>query len=110
PADVCLLLLEHLHDDARAATVGAQRLAGVVEVRIGVVAGAHLVDREVEHLGIETLSDPALSLLCDARAPDRPRARPRRPRAARVSARPSRTGAGARGPASRAHARGACPD
>src|SRR5204862_286758 len=93
PAEPRLLLLEYLHDDPRAAPVGTQRLTGVVEVRVGVVAGAHLLHRQVEHLGIEAFAGPALSLLRHARAPGRRRgpsfvaqASPARARSARRAA------------------------
>ena len=45
-----LVALEDLHHDARAAAVAEERLARVVEVRVGVVALPHLLDREVEDL------------------------------------------------------------
>ena len=45
------MLLEHLHDDTRVAAVGEQRGARVVEIRVGVVALPHLLDRQVEDLG-----------------------------------------------------------
>ena len=50
-----MVLLEDLHDDPRMATVGEQRRARVVEVRVGVVALPHLLDREVEDLRREPL-------------------------------------------------------
>ena len=78
-----------------------QRLARVVEVRVRVPAGAHLLDRKVEDLGRE----PRPKRLRHARARGRLRAPPPRPPAARPTARPSRTGAAARGPASTAPAR-----
>ena len=67
-----------------------QRGARVVEVRVGVVALAHLLDRQVEDLRVETGS-----VRCSgrhSRAPDRRRGRPPRPRAARARDRPSRAG------------------
>src|SRR5215211_5092677 len=106
-----MLLLEDLHDDARVAAVLEQRRARVVEVGVGVVAGAHLLDREVEDLRREPPGPLRLdahafgAVMRLARAPGRRRARPRRPRAARVSARPWTAGAGARGRASRARGR-----
>ena len=87
-----LLALEDLHHDARPPAVGEQRVARVVEVRVGVVALAHLLDREVEDLRREPLSRPFASSPSSP-APDRLRARPRRPRAARATARRSRSGA-----------------
>ena len=49
-----LLALEDLHDDPRMAAVVEQRGAGVVEVRVAVVAVSHLLDREVEDRRVET--------------------------------------------------------
>ena len=54
-AQVRAVLLEDLHDDARMAPVLEQRVARVVEVGVGVVAGPHLLDRQVEDLGLEAL-------------------------------------------------------
>ena len=51
-----MLLLEDLHHHARMAPVAEQHLARVVEVRVGVVALPHLLDRQVEDLGREPLS------------------------------------------------------
>ena len=48
--------LEDLHHDARVAAVGEQRRAGVVEVRVGVVALPHLLDGKVEHVRVEPLA------------------------------------------------------
>src|SRR5438445_4671243 len=56
PAEVGVVLLEDLHDDPRVATVVLEGRSGVVEVRVGVVAAAHLLDREVEDLGWKTLA------------------------------------------------------
>ena len=50
PAEDRLLLLEHLHDDPWVPSVLEQRLAGVIEVDVRVVAPPHLLDREVEDL------------------------------------------------------------
>ena len=82
-----------------------ERLARVVEVRVGVVALPHLLDRELEDLGRKAAPSPLLGRHARPRARGRRRAPPRRPRAARATARPSRSGAAARGPASRAPAR-----
>ena len=49
------VLLEHLHEHPRTQTGGEQRRPRVVEVGIGVVAVPHLLDRELEHLRVETL-------------------------------------------------------
>ena len=103
-AEPRVLLLEDLHDDARAPLVAQQRVARVVEVRVGVPAGAHLLDRQVEDLGLE----PSSGRLRHVRARGRRRVLPRRPRAAPASARPWRSGAAARAPASRAPARRGC--
>ena len=58
PAQHGLLLLEDLHDDPRVPPVREQRLAGEVEVDVGVVALPHLLDREVEDLRWEALPPP----------------------------------------------------
>ena len=50
-AESGVVLLEDLDDDPRMAAVGQQSRAGVVEVRVGVPPGAHLLDREVEDFG-----------------------------------------------------------
>ena len=83
------------------AAVGEECLPRVVEVRVGVPPRAHLLDWEVEDLGGKAL----LTWQPHARARGTPRAPPRPPRAARRSAPPSRTGAGARAPASPVPAR-----
>ncbi len=83
PAEQRLLLLEDLHHDARVALVVEQHLARVVEVRVGVVALPHLLDREVEDLGREPRPPSLDRHLLPPRAAGRRRARPRRPRAAR---------------------------
>ena len=109
PAEVRVLLLKGLHDDPRVAPVAQEHLPRVVEVGVGVVALPHLLDGELEDLRREPLSSSPLHLpLSPAR--DSARARPRRPRAARGSARRSPRGAGARGPAWRAPGREGCPD
>ena len=101
PAEHRVVLLEDLHDDPRVASVGEQRRARVVEVRVRVVALPHLLDGEVEDLGREPLTllsgvqRHAWSSAVSSRG--RPRAPPRRPRAARRPARRSRAGAAARG-------------
>ena len=59
-AEMRIPLLEHLHHDARMATVLQQRRARMVEVRIGVVALAHLLDGQIEHFGREPLVRPFL--------------------------------------------------
>ena len=51
-----LVLLEHLHQNVWAAPVGEQRFAREVEIRVGVIAGADLLDGEVERLGRETVT------------------------------------------------------
>ena len=56
PAEVRVPLLEDLHHHARAAVVADQDLARVVEVRVGVVALPHLLDRELEDLGRKPLT------------------------------------------------------
>ena len=56
PAEHGGVALEDLHHDARVATVGEQRRAGVVEVRVGVVALPHLLDGKIEHIGVEPLA------------------------------------------------------
>ena len=48
PAEIRVPLLEHLHHDARPASVVQQRCPRMVEVRVGVVALAHLLDGQVE--------------------------------------------------------------
>jgi hypothetical protein len=53
PAEHCLMALEQLHQHARPASVVQERGARVVEVRVAVVAIAHLLDRKVEDLGVE---------------------------------------------------------
>jgi hypothetical protein len=53
-------LLEHLHHDARMATIPKQRRACMVEIRIGVVALAHLLDGQIEHFGRKPLVRPFL--------------------------------------------------
>ncbi len=53
-AEVRVLLLEDLHHDLRVAAVLEQRRACVVEVRVRVPAGAHLLDRQVEDARVET--------------------------------------------------------
>jgi hypothetical protein len=52
------LLLEDLHEDAGSRVLGEQRVPCVVEVRVGVVPGPHLLDRQLEHPGIEPLARP----------------------------------------------------
>ena len=100
--------LEDLHQDARVAAVGEQRRAGVVEVRVGVVALPHLLDGKVEHVWVEPL---AARRTVRSRRPLRPRGRrrapPRRPRAARPTAPPSRCASAGRGRDAREHARAA---
>ena len=54
--EVGVVLLEHLHDDARVSAVVVERRSCVVEVRVGVVPAAHLLDRQVEDLGWEPLA------------------------------------------------------
>ena len=73
-----MVLLEDLHDDARAPAVAQQRRARVVEVRVGVVPGAHLLDGQVEDRRIEPLTRRD-----HLRAPGTHGAPRRRPRAAR---------------------------
>ena len=51
PAEPRLVLLEDLHDDVRPPAVPSSVAACVVEVRVRVPAGAHLLDRKVEDLG-----------------------------------------------------------
>ena len=48
-----MLLLEDLHHDLRVAPVLEQRGARVVEVRVRVPAGAHLLDGKVEDARVE---------------------------------------------------------
>jgi hypothetical protein len=55
PAQVRAVLLEDLHHDAWMPPVLEQRGSCVVEVGVGVVAGPHLLDRQVEDLWIEPL-------------------------------------------------------
>ena len=62
-----VLLLEDLHDHARVAPVPEQRLAGVVEVDVGVVALPHLLDREVEDLRWEAALPSRSPLAGDSR-------------------------------------------
>ena len=78
----------------------------MVEVRIRVPAGAHLLDRQIEDLGREARP----KRLRHARARGRRRARPPRPPAAPATAPPSRTGAAARGRASTAPVQAGCRD
>ena len=80
PAEHRGLALEDLHHDPRVPAVCEQGRPRVVEVRVGVVPLAHLLDRELEDLRVEPLS--ALSGR-HSRARDRRRERPPRPRAAR---------------------------
>ena len=56
PAEHRVLLLEDLHDHARVPPVPEQRLAGVVEVDVRVVALPHLLDRELEDLRREAFA------------------------------------------------------
>src|SRR4029079_15245786 len=51
----CLVLLEDLHDDAGPTPVREQRVAGMIEVGVRVVALPHLLDGEVEDLRWEAL-------------------------------------------------------
>ena len=55
-AEQRLLLLEHLHQDARAMLLGLEQLLGEVEVRIRVVALADTNLREPEDRGVEPVS------------------------------------------------------
>ena len=48
-----MALLEDLQDDLRVPAVLEQRVARVVEVRVRVPTGAHLLDRQVEDRGVE---------------------------------------------------------
>src|SRR5262249_48426275 len=57
PAEIRIVLLEDLHHHARPTAIRQQRLARMVEVRVGVVALPHLLDRELEDLRRQ----PALS-------------------------------------------------
>ena len=50
-----MVALEQLHQDAGAAPVVEERDAGVVEVRVAVVAVAHLLERQVEGVRVEPL-------------------------------------------------------
>jgi hypothetical protein len=52
-AEQGVLLGEHLHGDMWRGTVASQHITGAGEVFVGVVAGPHLVDRQVEDGGIE---------------------------------------------------------
>src|SRR4029077_4506516 len=52
-AEERVLLAKHLHGDVRAVAVCQQDLPGPHEVLVGVVAGPHPLDREVEDCGIE---------------------------------------------------------
>src|SRR5262245_22299427 len=56
PAEVCVLLLEYLHDDPGTPVVVQQRRARMVEISVGVVAVAHLLDRQIEDVGREALA------------------------------------------------------
>ena len=67
--------LEDLHHDARVAAVGEQRRAGVVEVRVGVVALPHLLDGEVEHVRVEPLAAHLRRVLAGVTPALRPRDR-----------------------------------
>src|SRR6185295_7593726 len=55
PAEERVLALEHLHHHARVVVVGLQQLLRVVEVRVGVVAVADLVQRQAEDRGRQAL-------------------------------------------------------
>src|SRR6185437_15382053 len=60
PAEPSALLLKDLHHDARSAVVLQERRAGVVEVRVGVVTLAHLLDRKIEDLRWEPIASALL--------------------------------------------------
>ena len=93
--------LEHLHQDLGVAAVGQQGGAGVVEVRVRVVALAHLLDRDSKTLG-SSLSSRAVrdaTITRPLRRRGRLRALPPRPRAEpqEGSAVDTRVATGARG-------------
>src|SRR5437763_10027279 len=69
-----MFLLKDLHYDTRTPLIGKQRLTRVVEVRVGVVPGAHLLDRKIEDLRWKTVGARAFSRR-HVRARDRPRVR-----------------------------------
>jgi hypothetical protein len=71
PAEDRLLALEHLHHDVRVVVLGLQQRLRVVEVRVGVVAVADLVDRQPEHRRREPLA------LAGAHGGEATRSRPR---------------------------------
>ena len=64
PAEEGLLLAEHLHRDAGTVVVGDQDFAGPHEVLIGVIARAHLLDREVEDVRVEPGAEPLFRRYC----------------------------------------------
>ena len=102
----------NLHHDAGVAAVGEQRRAGVVEVRVGVVALPHLLHGEIEHVGVEPLGAQLerLAITARLRPRDTRRARPPRRRAGRQTARPSTPVPAARAPDARARARADAAD
>src|SRR5207247_10054023 len=56
PAEHGVVLLEDLHEHARAMPLGLQERLRVVEVSVGVIALADLVRGEAEHVGREALA------------------------------------------------------
>src|SRR5688572_33351916 len=92
------------------AAVGDERLPGEVEVRVGVVALPHLLDREVEDLRWESLRPACLDGHDGSPVPGAGiRPAPRLPpRAAPATAPRSQIGAGAHGPASTGLSPGGC--
>jgi hypothetical protein len=69
PAEQRRLLLEDLHEHARMAVLGLEQRLGVVEVGVGVVARAHLLDGQAEDVGIEPLRYLGASSTRARRAP-----------------------------------------
>ena len=66
PAEHRLLLLEHLQQHARVPPVREERRARVVEVGVRVVAVPDLLDRELEHLGVEAVPHRSSGAACAA--------------------------------------------
>ena len=106
--------LEHLHDDARVVRLRLERRLREDEVRVRVVAVAHLLDGQVEHIRWETGACRPGGAPQRSRPRGPPpsaarRGRDRRPRAARQRAPRSRRRAGRRSPAARGGSRRAVP-
>src|SRR5439155_13085936 len=57
PAEKCVLLLEHLHDNPGTSPVPQKGRARMLEIRVGVVPLTHLLHREVEDLRRQPFAD-----------------------------------------------------